>query len=133
VNTPEHATKAASSSFLTPSPTTITIIMKLVVAGSTGFVATEIIRQAIRNPSITSIVGLARRETAVPQDIDVDADAAKLKSVVCDDFTNYSEDVKNDLADADACIWYIQIQSCLLFVNDILTKLQGPSRLRHPI
>jgi uncharacterized protein YbjT (DUF2867 family) len=53
--------------------------MKLIIAGSTGFVATEIIRQAIRNPSITSIVALARRETAVPQNAGVDA--AKLSQL----------------------------------------------------
>jgi hypothetical protein len=33
--------------------------MKLIVAGSTGFVATEVIRQALSNPVITSIAGLA--------------------------------------------------------------------------
>jgi hypothetical protein len=78
--------------------------MKLIIAGSNGFVATEIIRQTIHNPSITSIIALARRETAVPQDAGVDA--AKLKSVVCVDFSNYSEDVKKELAGADGCIWY---------------------------
>jgi len=81
--------------------------MKLVVAGSSGFVATEIIRQAIHNPAITSIIALARRETAVPQN--AGADASKLKAVVCEDFTNYSEDVKKQLAGADACIWTIAV------------------------
>jgi predicted chitinase len=80
--------------------------MKLILAGSTGFVATELIRQALSNPSVTSIVGLARRGTAVPQITGPDADPSKLKSVVCDDFENYPESVKQELADADACIWY---------------------------
>lgn len=31
----------------------------------------------------------------------------KLKSVVCDDLSNYSEDAKKEFAGADACIWYI--------------------------
>ena len=78
--------------------------MKLVVAGSTGFVATEVIRQAIHNPAITSILALARRETPVPEY--AGANASKLKSVVCDDFGNYSEKVKEELAGVDACIWY---------------------------
>jgi hypothetical protein len=79
--------------------------MKLIVAGSTGFVATEVIRQAISNPAITSIIALARRETPVPQS--AGANAAKLRSVVCSNFSEYSEDVKKELAGADACIWYI--------------------------
>ncbi|KAF7904247.1 hypothetical protein EAF00_001581 [Botryotinia globosa] len=45
--------------------------MKLVVAGSTGFVATELIKQALSSPEITSIIALARRETSVPQTLDV--------------------------------------------------------------
>ena len=74
--------------------------MKLIVAGSTGFVATEIIRQALDNPAVTSIVALGRRETLLPPN-------EKLKPVVCDDFENYSENVKQQLSDADACIWYV--------------------------
>lgn len=81
--------------------------MKIIVAGSTGFVATEVIRQALSIPTITSIIALARRTTAVPQNAGPSADASKLKSVVCDDFENYSEGVKKELAGADACIWYI--------------------------
>lgn len=80
--------------------------MKLVVAGSTGFVATELIRQAVSNPAVTSIVALARRITATPQNTP-GSDVTKFKSVVCDDFENYPEDVKKDLSEADACIWYV--------------------------
>ena len=50
------------------------IAMKLVINSSTGFVATELIRQALGNPAITSIVALSRRKTPVL----VDA-ATKLK------------------------------------------------------
>lgn len=83
--------------------------MKLIVAGSTGFVATELIRQALSHPAVTSIVALARRETAVPQNTGLGANAAKLKPVICEDFGNYSENVKQELAGADACIWYINL------------------------
>jgi hypothetical protein len=79
--------------------------MKLIIAGSTGFIATEVIRQALSNSSVSSIVGLARRETAVPQNVGLGVDKAKFKSVICDDFENYSENVKQELAGADACIW----------------------------
>ena len=78
--------------------------MKVIIAGSTGFVATEIIQQALVHPSVTSIIGLARRETPLP--MNVEADTSKFKSVVCSNFENYPEDVKHELQGADACIWF---------------------------
>lgn len=75
--------------------------MKLIVAGSTGFVATELIRQALLHPAVSSVVALGRRQTPVPPG----ADSAKFKSVVCDDFEHYPESVRHELAGADACIW----------------------------
>lgn len=78
--------------------------MKLVVVGGTGLVATEIIRQSLRVPEITSLVALARR----PVQLDADAsDASKFKSVVVRDYSHYSDSVKAALAGADACIWYV--------------------------
>lgn len=76
--------------------------MKLVIGGSSGFVGTELVRQALSNPAITSVVGLSRRETPVP---DSDANAAKLKSFVVEDFENYSDAVRKELEDVDAFIW----------------------------
>lgn len=76
--------------------------MKLVIAGSSGFVGAELVRQALSNPAITSVVGLSRRETIVPSS---DTNAAKLQSIVCDDFENYSDSVKKELEDVDAFIW----------------------------
>lgn len=81
--------------------------MKLIIAGATGFVATEVIKQALCKPAITSIVALGRRETAVPQDVSSHADIKKFKSVVCGDFENYSDSVKEGLSGADVCIWYV--------------------------
>ncbi|CAG8962332.1 hypothetical protein HYFRA_00005387 [Hymenoscyphus fraxineus] len=86
-----------------------TPIMKLIVAGSTGFVGTEVIRQALSNPAITSIAALARRKTEIPKNVAPNADASKLTSVICDDFENYSENVKKELSGADACIWLIAV------------------------
>ncbi|OTB03678.1 hypothetical protein M426DRAFT_321606 [Hypoxylon sp. CI-4A] len=81
--------------------------MKLVIGGSSGFVGTEIVRQALGNPDITSIVGLSRRETPVPSEL---ADhGSKLKSIICDDFENYPDAALNELEDSDACIWTIAI------------------------
>ncbi|KAL1878151.1 hypothetical protein Daus18300_002067 [Diaporthe australafricana] len=80
--------------------------MKLVIGGSSGFVGTELVRQALSNPAITSVIGLSRRETPAPPSA---ADAAKLKSVICDDFENYSDSVKKELEDVDAFIWTIAV------------------------
>lgn len=77
--------------------------MKLVIGGSSGFVGAELVRQALSNPAITSVVGLSRRETPVPAD--ANANAAKLKSIVVEDFENYSDSVKKELEDVDAFIW----------------------------
>lgn len=79
-------------------------IMKLVIGGSTGFVGAELVRQALLHPSITSVVGLSRRETPVPQGIDASS-ASKLKSVACDNFEKYPDAVMSELHGADACIW----------------------------
>ncbi|TVY64300.1 hypothetical protein LSUE1_G006817 [Lachnellula suecica] len=81
--------------------------MKLIIAGATGFVATEVLRQAIENPAVTSLIALARRETACPEN--AGENATKFTSVVCNDFSNYSEDVKKQLAGANACIWLIAV------------------------
>jgi uncharacterized protein YbjT (DUF2867 family) len=79
--------------------------MKLVIVGGTGFVATELIRQSLADAKIDSVVALARRPVEVPQNLGPGVDASKLKSVVLEDFANYSEDVKAQLEGTDACIW----------------------------
>lgn len=79
--------------------------MKLIVAGSTGYVGTEVVRQALSIPAVTSVLALARRATPIPQNLGPAADTSKLKSVVCEDLGSYSESVKDDLSGADACIW----------------------------
>ncbi|KAK4186488.1 hypothetical protein QBC35DRAFT_387055 [Podospora australis] len=83
--------------------------MKLIIAGSTGFVGTELVRQALSLPSITSVVALSRRTTPVPSSLAPNADLSKLKSVACEDFGNYSDEVKKELSNADACIWTIAL------------------------
>ena len=79
--------------------------MKLVIGGSTGFVAEELIRQGLKYPAITSIVALGRREAPTPSD--ADASASKLKSIIVEDFESYSESIKKEIENADACIWYV--------------------------
>ncbi|KAK6064201.1 hypothetical protein SCUP515_11946 [Seiridium cupressi] len=60
--------------------------MKLIVVGSTGFVASEIIRQAVSLPDVTSIYALGRREISAPPSLGPEANASKLKSVILEDF-----------------------------------------------
>jgi uncharacterized protein YbjT (DUF2867 family) len=79
--------------------------MKLIVSGGTGFVATEVIRQSLSDSRITSVLALARRPVAVPENLPAGADPSKFKSVVIADFAAYSDDVRKELEGADACIW----------------------------
>lgn len=76
--------------------------MKLLIGGSSGFVGTELVRQALLDKDVSSVVGLSRRETPAPAD---GGDASKFTSVVCDDFENYPDDVREHLKGVDACIW----------------------------
>lgn len=84
---------------------TTTHKMKVILTGATGFLGAEVLKQALVHPSITSIISLGRRHTPLPQNT-TPLQAAKLKSAVCEEFTNYSQDVKNNCEGASACIWY---------------------------
>ena len=80
--------------------------MKLIIAGASGFVASELLRQSLRRPEITSVIALARKPVSAPENLGPEADASKLKSLVLEDYGHYTEDVKKEFAGADACIWY---------------------------
>ena len=95
--------------------------MKLIIAGATGFVATEIIRQSLSIPQITSVIALARRSVSPPSNPGKDADVSKLHSVVISDYEKYSDDVKKKFIGADACIWYSFWLSYILHLTAITT------------
>ncbi|CAL5874895.1 uncharacterized protein PFLUO_LOCUS9197 [Penicillium psychrofluorescens] len=110
--------------------------MKLVIGGSTGFVATELIRQGLENPAITSIVALGRRENPAP------LVTPKLKFVVCDNFESYPNSVEKELENADACIWTIAVtpmklkttpfeEACKVSRDYATTAIQSLDALRH--
>ncbi|GAW14980.1 hypothetical protein ANO14919_043880 [Xylariales sp. No.14919] len=111
--------------------------MKVIIAGSTGFVATELIRQALAHPKVTSIIVLGRREISLPPNAE-----AKLKSIICRDFENYSDSIKAELAEADACIWTIAVtpsksklvaweEVCKISRDYAVTAIETISQLRH--
>jgi len=97
--------------------------MKLIVTGATGLVGTEVIRQALSMPSVTSVIALARREVKASEDLAPDADKSKLKSVILDDFENYTPEVKEQIKGADACIW-------LLAITPSKSKAFAPEQVR---
>ena len=76
------------------------------MTGATGFVGTEVIRQALRNPAITSVIALARKPVSRPDNSGSDENT-KFESVILKDWvTPYSESIKEQLKGADACIWF---------------------------
>lgn len=74
--------------------------MRVILAGSTGFIGREVLNQCLKNPSITSILALSRRELPSP------VNDPRLKVVILKDFASYPDSVLEELAGADACIWY---------------------------
>lgn len=82
-------------------PSNMTI--KLVVTGGTGLVATELIRQGLQLPQITTLVVLSRKPVAVP----AGTEANKLKQVLIGDYGEYPDHARRELAGADACIWCV--------------------------
>lgn len=79
--------------------------MKLIITGATGLVGGEVLRQSLRMSAITSVVAVARK----PVTLDGDVDTSKLKSVVVKDYEDYPDNVKDELSEADACIWTVGV------------------------
>lgn len=80
--------------------------MKLIVTGATGLVGSEVIRLALRNPAVTSVVAIARKPVLAPANVGSELQTSKLQSVVLESWTSpYPESVIRHVEDADACIW----------------------------
>lgn len=75
--------------------------MKIIVAGATGLVGSEIIRQCLDNNAVTEVIALARN----PIQIDENTKSSKLKIVLVEDYGHYPGHVKAAFAGADGCIW----------------------------
>lgn len=80
--------------------------MKLIVTGATGLVGSEVIRLALRNPAVTSVVAIARKPVLAPASVGNESQTSKLQSVILESWTSpYPESVIRHFEDADACIW----------------------------
>ncbi|CEI60167.1 hypothetical protein FVEN_g6351 [Fusarium venenatum] len=79
--------------------------MKLLVAGASGFVGTEIIRQSLQLPQVTTVVAIARKPVSVPDG----ADPARFKNVVVKAYGDFLSCVADEFKDATACIWTVGI------------------------
>ena len=78
--------------------------MKLIITGASGFVGTELVRQSLRRSDISTVIALARKPVSALDELGPDVNPSKLRSVVIDDYGTYPEDVRTELAQADACI-----------------------------
>ena len=73
------------------------------VAGS------QILRQAVSDPSISAITILSRR--ALPEWIEKAIPSNKTSSIVLEDFSQYPPDLSDVLVSHDACIWALGCSS----------------------
>ena len=75
--------------------------MKVILTGATGFIGQGALLQCIDSEAITSIVILSRR--LVRKDL---ASNEKVKVVIVDDFLHLTDEVVQECAGAEGCIWY---------------------------
>jgi uncharacterized protein YbjT (DUF2867 family) len=74
--------------------------MKVLVTGATGMVGSEVIRQAVLDDRITSVVSVVRRGVA--------SEHPKVKHVVLADFTDYAP-ISRELEGVSACLFCLGI------------------------
>ncbi|KAF9888973.1 hypothetical protein FE257_008143 [Aspergillus nanangensis] len=78
--------------------------MKIILAGTTGFVGQEVLSQCLAHPSITSIIALCRREPPITHP------KLHVHRMQDQDFLSYSDpQLSASLRGADACIWTLGV------------------------
>lgn len=84
--------------------------MKLIVTGATGFVGGEVIRQALLNPAVSSVVALTRKPVKPYNSVPTPSQA-KFQIIILEDWTSpYPNIIQEHLKTADACIWQVSQQ-----------------------
>ena len=78
--------------------------MKVILTGSTGFIGGEVLSQCLQDPGIRSVVAISRRDLPAHE---------KLEVALTEDFLSYPDSIRDQIKDADACIWYNQPQPIL--------------------
>ncbi|EXK26260.1 hypothetical protein FOMG_17162 [Fusarium oxysporum f. sp. melonis 26406] len=105
--------------------------MKLIVTGANGYVGSEIIRQSLKLPQVSSVVAVSRKLVSPP----AGTLPARFESVVVPDYGTYPDHVRDIFRGADACIWTVGItpmvygsldsaQARKICVDDTLAGLQ---------
>lgn len=74
--------------------------MKVIVAGGTGFVGSNVVKQCIAHPDITSVIVLSRREISVDL-----SESEKVRVLLHEDFGQWPASVLEELIGAEGCIW----------------------------
>ena len=74
--------------------------MKYILAGTSGFIGSEILTHCLSNPLITSLLILSRRPLP-----DIESRDPKIKVIVLDDFLSYPESAKSDFGGVKAVLW----------------------------
>lgn len=110
--------------------------MKILIAGATGSIGGECVKQCLAHPRISSVVAFSRRE--VHPDI---ASHPKLTSILLEDFARWPEDILRSHADAAAMLWAIgsyngnravDFEYPLAFLESIARVLKARSSREQP-
>ncbi|KAL8686937.1 MAG: hypothetical protein Q9218_006754 [Villophora microphyllina] len=79
--------------------------MKIILTGATGFIGSSVLSLALLHPHLTSIIVLSRRNLPTKH--------PKVRVLIQKDFLNYSSDILEACAGAEACIWSLGVARSL--------------------
>lgn len=86
--------------------------MKIIVTGATGTVGSEVVRQAVADPSIEQVTILARRSPKVKH--------PKIREIIHKDFLHY-DGLEEMFRESDACIWCLGISQTRVNKDEYFT------------
>jgi nucleoside-diphosphate-sugar epimerase len=77
--------------------------MRILITGATGAIGHEVLIELLQHSAFTSVTALSRRDipsSTLPN-------ASKFKNVIVKDFGNWSQDIMDEIWDAEGIIWYV--------------------------